>query len=65
MAKPTEPRKWYIAVDCPKCGEAIRVAEAPSPGEAPDLGYRTADLECLGCGYQCLYPPGLMTRRRC
>jgi hypothetical protein len=32
--KPTkyvEPEKWYIAVDCGKCGEGIAIAETPKP----------------------------------
>jgi formylmethanofuran dehydrogenase subunit E len=33
MANQVEPNKWYFAVDCSKCGEAIPSAEAPSPEE--------------------------------
>jgi len=47
MATPMEPGKWYIAVDCANCGEAIPFAEAPSPEDAPNLRYPTNGVPAL------------------
>jgi endogenous inhibitor of DNA gyrase (YacG/DUF329 family) len=60
----TEPDKWYIAVDCAKCGEAIPFAEAPSPDESPTFQYRTIKVECPECGHVGTYAPALMSRRQ-
>ena len=65
MANSIEPGKWYVVVDCAKCGEAIPFEETPSPEDAPDLQYRTvSDWECPNCGHQGIYAPGLMTPGR-
>jgi predicted RNA-binding Zn-ribbon protein involved in translation (DUF1610 family) len=60
----TEPNKWYFAVDCSKCGEAIPFAEAPSPEVDPDPQFRTVKLQCPHCGTEDTYAPALMTRRQ-
>jgi hypothetical protein len=44
MVNTTEPGKWYIAVDCAKCGEAVPFAEVPSPEDAPDRALRRPHL---------------------
>jgi DNA-directed RNA polymerase subunit RPC12/RpoP len=66
MTRTVEPEKWYLAVDCVKCGEAIPFAEAPPPEEKPDpLQYRTiSDLKCPRCGHRDTYAPALMSRRQ-
>src|SRR5712664_3348270 len=64
MASHVEPNKWYFAVDCSKCGEAIPFAEAPSPGEEPEPQFRTIKLQCPHCGTEDVYAPALMTRRQ-
>jgi DNA-directed RNA polymerase subunit RPC12/RpoP len=66
MAKSVNEGKWYVAVDCAKCREAIPFAEAPSPAEQPDpIQYRTiSDLKCHHCGHRGMYAPGLMSRRQ-
>ena len=64
MAPTTEPGKWYLAVDCIKCGEAIPFAEVFSPADAPSVRYPTiVDLECLHCGHVGTYAAGAMSRR--
>ena len=46
MAGHVEPNKWYLAVDCSKCGEAIPFAEARSAEEEPEPQFRTIKLQC-------------------
>ena len=63
--KYTEPDKWYIAVDCAKCGEAIPFAEVPSPDDSPTFQYpKIGDLKCPQCGHVGMYAPALMSRRQ-
>jgi predicted nucleic-acid-binding Zn-ribbon protein len=64
MPKTTQPGKWYLVVDCAKCGEAIPFEEVSSPEELPELQYRTVSgLECPHCGYEGIYAAGLVSRR--
>jgi len=66
--KPTdyvESEKWYIAVDCAKCGEAIAFAKAPSPDDRAQIQYRKiTGLTCPNCGHVDAYAPALMSRRQ-
>jgi DNA-directed RNA polymerase subunit RPC12/RpoP len=66
MAKLVEPDKWYFAVDCAKCGEAIPFLEAPSPEDKPDplTARKISNLRCPRCGHVGSYAPALMTRRQ-
>jgi predicted RNA-binding Zn-ribbon protein involved in translation (DUF1610 family) len=66
MVMMVEPEKWYFAVECAKCGEAIPFAEAPTPEEKPEpLQYRTvSDLKCPHCGHSATYAPAQMSRRQ-
>jgi hypothetical protein len=41
MSSFVQPGKWYLAVDCAKCGEAIPFSEAPSPEDAQEVKFRT------------------------
>jgi ribosomal protein S27E len=64
MSSFVQPGKWYLAVDCAKCGEAIPFSEAPSPEDAQEVKFRTiSDLRCPDCGHQDTYAPALMSRR--
>src|SRR2546423_1169827 len=65
MEKFTEPGKWYLCVECSKCGEPIAFAEVASPEEEPGpFRYRTiSDLKCPTCGHSDAYAPALMSRR--
>jgi len=58
-AKNVEPGKWYLAVDCAECGEAIAFAETSPPVEKPDpLEYQTiSNLTCPHCGHVGTYTP--------
>jgi hypothetical protein len=61
----TVPGKWYLTVDCAKCGNDIPFAEAPSPEDQPEIKYRTiANLRCPSCMHEGTYAPALMTRRQ-
>ena len=63
--KYTEPDKWYVAVDCEKCGEGIPFMEAPSPDESLTFQHPTsADLKCPQCGHVAIYAGTLMSRRQ-
>jgi predicted RNA-binding Zn-ribbon protein involved in translation (DUF1610 family) len=61
-----EPEKWYIAVDCAKCGDGIAIAEAPSPDEKPDplQHLKIEGVTCPHCGHVDMYAPALMSRRQ-
>jgi len=56
--------KWYVEVDCARCGEPISLGEVPSPEEEPEVKFRTVpDVLCPACGYTDTYAPELMSRR--
>ena len=56
--------KWYVEVDCARCGEPISLGEVPSPEEEPEVKFRTVtDVPCPACGYTDTYAPELMSRR--
>lgn len=64
-AKYVEPSKWYVAVDCAKCGEGIALAEVPSPDETATVQFRKmGDVKCPHCGHVDMYAPALMSRRQ-
>jgi hypothetical protein len=66
MEKFTEPGKWYLCVNCSKCGETIAFGEVPSPEDDPGpLLYQTiSELKCPLCGHSDTYAPALMSRRQ-
>jgi DNA-directed RNA polymerase subunit RPC12/RpoP len=66
VIRSVEPEKWYLAVDCAKCGKPIVFAGAPSPEEKPDpIKYRKiSDLKCPHCDHVDSYAPALMSRRQ-
>jgi DNA-directed RNA polymerase subunit RPC12/RpoP len=56
-----EPEKWYIAVDCAKCGEGIAIAETPTP----IVQYRKIKgVRCPHCGHVAAYAPASMSCRQ-
>jgi predicted RNA-binding Zn-ribbon protein involved in translation (DUF1610 family) len=59
-----EPDKWYVAVDCEKCGEGIAIKEAPSPDDSPTFQRpESANLKCPHCGHVGMYAGSLMSRQ--
>jgi hypothetical protein len=62
--KPTEcvePEKWYIAVDCAKCGEGIAIAEAP---KRLVQYWKITGVTCPHCGNVAAYASALMSCRQ-
>jgi ribosomal protein S27E len=59
----TEPGKWYFAVDCAKCGEAIPFEEAPPPEDDPSPKHRGIRVRCPDCHEEYTYAPALISRR--
>ncbi len=59
-----EAEKWYFAVDCAKCGEAIAFAEAPSPQDDPTPKHATIRVRCPSCRKEHTYAAALISRRQ-
>jgi hypothetical protein len=59
--KYVEPEKWYIAVDCAKCGEGIAIAQAPKPIVQY---WKIKDVTCPHCRHVAAYAPALMSCRQ-
>lgn len=59
--KYVEPGKWYIAVDCAKCGEGIAIAETPKPVVQY---WKIKGVTCPHCGHVTTYAPASMSCRQ-
>jgi DNA-directed RNA polymerase subunit RPC12/RpoP len=56
-----EPEKWYIAVDCAKCGKGIAIAETPKPIVQY---WKIKGVRCPHCGHVAAYAPASMSCRQ-
>ena len=63
VAEAVEPGKWYLAINCVYCGEAIPFAPAPEPGlNLYPRHQAVADLKCPLCTHLGTYQPSLIYR---
>ena len=63
VAEAVEPGKWYLAINCVYCGEAIPFAPAPEAGfNLYPRHQAVADLKCPLCTHVGTYQPSLIYR---
>ena len=63
VTESVEPGKWYLAINCVYCGEAIPFAPAPEPGlNLYPRHQAVADLKCPLCTHVGTYQPSLIYR---
>jgi hypothetical protein len=63
VTETVEPGKWYLAINCVYCGEAIPFAPAPEPGlNLYPRHQAVADLKCPLCTHVGTYQPSLIYR---